>query len=573
MRSLLGVFWSILALLLCSGCSGPAAGKTSDGKAATGAADEAAAKASGSTGEDSEKKVPEETKPEPKPEPEPEPEPEENVTASKQSVVKVKRLLRRWTSEVAEDREEAWQGLKEMGDLATPALVEVVKTGKPQMKRFAITAIGLLKDKLGSEALRAALSDADAGVRWSAARALGEIGDTGAKELLAKAVREDTDPEVRYHAAYALAGMGGESAFAFFREQVKSDKVDDRSRAVRALGKYAASKHMAELTGALKDTESRVRYAAVIQLDRSRRKEAVPGLMAALKDGDRNVRKRARSALERLTGQELGSDTEKWQEWWKKNGATFKPAAGPAKPAPVKFAEAGTIAGEADFKRAVTDSKGLVLVDFYTARGKDCARFAPVFDKLAKEYKGRAAFHAAEARANMAIIRKLRLRRAPTTVVFKDGNKVETIGGFKDEAALRKVIDEHLAGTRKPQEEEGTKLKFPDVKDAAEFKAKATDVAGVVLVDFHEDWCGWCQKLKPVLNKLSEEMKGKVSFVAVNTGKCKDIKEKFAIQVWPTMVVLKDGKEVERIKGFKPADELRTILEKHLGGAAGGDGK
>ena len=62
-------------------------------------------------------------------------------------------------------------------------------------------------------------------------------------------------------------------------------------------------------------------------------------------------------------------------------------------------------------------------------------------------------------------------------------------------------------------------------------------------------------------------------FVAVNTGKCKDLKEKFAIQVWPTMVVLKDGKEVERIKGFKTEAALKAILEKHLGGAAGGDEK
>jgi thioredoxin-like negative regulator of GroEL len=390
--------------------------------------------------------------PEKPPEPKNDPEPKEDTQASKEAVVKVKRLLRRWVSEVDEERQEAWQGLKDMGDLATPALIEVVKGGKAQERRLAITAIGLFKDKLGAEVIRKALSDEDSSVRYCAARALGEIGDTGAKDLLAKAIKEDKNAEVRYHAAYALASLGGEEAFEFFKKQLDSEKSDDRSRAVRALGSFGKGKYVAELSSALKDKDRRVRYAAIVQLDRARKKEGIPGMILALEDEDRFVRKRARSALERLTGKDFGRDKPKWEKWWKENGDKFKPkprSTGPAAAEPIKFDNAGSIAGEADFKKLVTGAKGLVFVDFYHPRGRDCRRYAPVFDGLAKEYKGKVAMYSCAAgRATLPIIRKLGVRVPPTTVVFRDGKVVEILPGAKSAEDLKKIIDGHLDGTR-----------------------------------------------------------------------------------------------------------------------------
>jgi len=517
----------------------------------------------------------EQPKPKPKPKPKDVPLPGEDTTASEEAVVKVKRLLRRWVSEIADERREAWEGLKDMGDLATPALVEVVKSGKPQVKRLAITAIGLLKDKLGAEAIRGAMGDSDAEVRWAAARALGEIGDKQARPLLVKAVKEDTDAEVRYHAAYALAGLGATEAFDYFKARLKSTETDDRARAVRALGKYGKGKFVSELVAALEDKEQRVRYAAVIQLEHARKKPAIPGLIAALEDEDRYVRKRSRQALEQLTGQDFGRDKPKWEKWWKAKGGKFKVKprrVGPAPPEPIKFASAASISSSADFKKLVTDSRGLVLVDFYNPRGRNCRRFAPVFDKLAKEYKGKAAMYAcAASRGTLGTIRSLGIRTAPTTVVFKDGKAVEILAGAKSAEELKKVVDEHLAGTREIKQKPKAapaevKQAFPDAKDAADFKARVLDAKGLVLVDFHADWCGWCQRLKPVLNKLAGEYKGKVAIVGVDTQKNKELQTKYGVRGLPTMIIFKDGKDVEKVVGFRKEDALKAILEKHIKG-------
>jgi thioredoxin len=501
-----------------------------------------------------------------------EPEEPENAEASKESVVKVKRLLRRWTSNVAEERAEAWEGLKDMGDLATPALIEVIKTGKPEERRFAITAVGLLGDKLGAEAIRAALADQDAAVRWCAARALGEIGDAEAKPLLARALANDKDPEVRYHAAYALAALGGAEAFEYFRKELSSESVEGRSRAVRALGKYGGAKHVGDLIGAMNDTDARVRQAAIIQLDRSRSKEAVPGMIAALEDQDYRVRKRARSALERLTGKDFGRDRGKWEEWWKKNGEKFKPRTGPAGSEPIEFENAEALKGAEDFKKKVAASKGLVLVNFYTNRSKDCHTYAPVFDKLAAELKDKAKLYAAEAKANMATIRDLKLRSAPSTVVFKDGKQVEIVTGHKEEEALRKIVEEHLAGTRVVPAPAG-KTSFPDAADAADFGKRVLEAELPVLVDFHADWCKPCQRLAPVLEELCKEFEGKVGFVGVDTDKLKELMEKYEVTALPTMVLFKGGKEVERLRGFKPEAEIRAVIEKVLDAGGGEAGK
>jgi len=496
--------------------------------------------------------------------------------ASNESVVKVKRLLKRWTSEVAEERQEAWEGLKEMGDLATPALIEVVKGGgDADVRRLAITAIGLLQDKLGAAAIREAMADKDAGVRAAAARALGEIGDAAAKEALAKAMKGDQDPEVRYHAAYALAGLGSEEALELFKAQLGAEKADDRARAVRALGRYGKEKYLPDVAGALKDKEARVRQAAVVQLDVARSKAAVPGLISALADEDREVRKRARSALERLTGKDFADDQAKWEKWWAEGGKTFTPPApGTVVADAPKFENAAELTGEEDFRKKVTESKGLVLVDFYTQRGANCRQFAPVFDKLAKDFKGKAAMYAAEAGANRATVVKLGLRTAPSTVVFKDGQKVEVVGGARPEEELRKIVEEHLAGTRKvPEEPAAVKLIFPEAKDAADFRKLVTEAKGLVLVDFHADWCSWCQKLKPVVNKLSGDYQGKVAFVGVDTVKLPELQKAHGVESLPTVLIFRDGKEAKRIGGFKPEEELRKELDALLAGGAGEEKK
>jgi thioredoxin 1 len=212
-------------------------------------------------------------------------------------------------------------------------------------------------------------------------------------------------------------------------------------------------------------------------------------------------------------------------------------------------------------------------VDFHFPANRDCIRAARALDKLAADYKGKLSVCEAEAQANAVTIRSLKLQTAPTVVVYRDGKKVETLPGARTEEEYRKILDEHLAGTRQvepekepPKEPPNVPLVFADAKDAGDFAAKTEKAKGLVLVDFHAEWCGWCRLLAPVLNKLSADYKGKVVFVGVDADKSPDLKDKFGVEGLPTMVIFKDGKPVETVAGFRKEEELRQILDEHVAG-------
>ena len=88
--------------------------------------------------------------------------------------------------------------------------------------------------------------------------------------------------------------------------------------------------------------------------------------------------------------------------------------------------------------------------------------------------------------------------------------------------------------------------------------------AGLVLVDFYSDSCIPCKKLNPVLGDAEEELKGSVSFYKVNTNFDLDIAKANGVASTPTLVLLKDGKELDRKSGFLPKEVLQEWLKEKL---------
>ena len=82
----------------------------------------------------------------------------------------------------------------------------------------------------------------------------------------------------------------------------------------------------------------------------------------------------------------------------------------------------------------------------------------------------------------------------------------------------------------------------------------------MVIIDFFADWCGPCQMMKPVFEKLSTNYKDKLKFVKVNTDISPEIAQRYEIQGIPCLVIVKNSKEVDRIVGFN--SEL--ILKKKI---------
>lgn len=85
-----------------------------------------------------------------------------------------------------------------------------------------------------------------------------------------------------------------------------------------------------------------------------------------------------------------------------------------------------------------------------------------------------------------------------------------------------------------------------------------------VVIDFWAPWCGPCQMMGPVFEELSSEFKGKLQFAKVNVDEEPMIASKFGIQGIPSLVVVKNKKEIGRIVGFNPKSALKQKLSSFL---------
>lgn len=97
----------------------------------------------------------------------------------------------------------------------------------------------------------------------------------------------------------------------------------------------------------------------------------------------------------------------------------------------------------------------------------------------------------------------------------------------------------------------------------AEFDA-AVDAAPVAMVDFWADWCGPCRMLAPLVDQLAKDYDGKVLVGKVNVDEEPELARRFGVMSIPTVVVLKNGQEVERLVGVRPAPAFTAVLDKHL---------
>lgn len=85
----------------------------------------------------------------------------------------------------------------------------------------------------------------------------------------------------------------------------------------------------------------------------------------------------------------------------------------------------------------------------------------------------------------------------------------------------------------------------------------------VVLVDFFAEWCGPCKMLAPVVEELSIEMAGKAKVFKVDVDKSGDIAQKYGIMGVPTVMIFKNGTDVDKIVGFQPKEVLKSKVEQY----------
>lgn len=81
-----------------------------------------------------------------------------------------------------------------------------------------------------------------------------------------------------------------------------------------------------------------------------------------------------------------------------------------------------------------------------------------------------------------------------------------------------------------------------------------------VLVDFYADWCGPCQMLSPIVDQIANERKD-IKVCRINVDKEQDLAIKYDVMSIPTLVVIKNGEEVNRTVGLVDKNEILDMIK------------
>jgi thioredoxin 1 len=100
---------------------------------------------------------------------------------------------------------------------------------------------------------------------------------------------------------------------------------------------------------------------------------------------------------------------------------------------------------DATFETEVLKNDLPVLVDFWAPWCGPCRMVAPIVDELAEEYDGKVEFRKLNTDDNPRVAAKYGIRSIPTLLVFKGGEQVGSIVGFRPKGDLKKRLDEALA--------------------------------------------------------------------------------------------------------------------------------
>lgn len=100
--------------------------------------------------------------------------------------------------------------------------------------------------------------------------------------------------------------------------------------------------------------------------------------------------------------------------------------------------------------------------------------------------------------------------------------------------------------------------------DEQSFDRATAKAGGLVLIDYWAPWCAPCRALAPILEDLAADFPDELTIHKVDTQAQPALGKKMGVQAIPVLALYRDGKEMERVTGFRTRAELTHWIESHL---------
>ncbi len=191
--------------------------------------------------------------------------------------------------------------------------------------------------------------------------------------------------------------------------------------------------------------------------------------------------------------------------------------------------------------------------------------------KLARENQGKLLVVQVQSGENPEFARRYQVTHTPAVVDVRDGTEIGKAEGVSV-ADLERHASYLLGKGPKPQpqaqpaagQSNGSGSREPVPVTDSTFEQQVMKSLKPVLVDFWAPWCGPCRMTNPIVEKLAREMPERLTVAKVNVDQNPLISSRYGIASIPTMMIVKDGRVVDRWAGAMPEANIRNRLQQHL---------